>query len=100
MGPLAQRLGLTRTPHPTAPELESWCNADLPLWLVRHVNDPPTWTFYAERSICASAPVPEEAFSKLLHELQMEVTGPYPVSDRAQFAAELLADLEALRGRS
>ena len=93
---------LQPTTHPTRPELLSYYNADLNLWLVEHGHEQDMITFYAANIACASAhdtgscEALGKAFERLLSTLQVTITGPFPDPDRAQLAAEWLADLEGL----
>ncbi len=94
---------LERTPHPCRPELETYYNAELNLWLIalsqsRVSWGRESWTFYTENNGWASGDTPEAAFERLLNTLQGDISGPYIDPVRAQQAAELIADLEDSRG--
>jgi hypothetical protein len=96
---LGYSIWMQPTNHPTRPELSSYYNADLDLWLVEHNEKV---TFYAADIAFASAPdnntldATNHAFERLLSSLDCVISGPYPDTERAQRAAEWLADLEGL----
>ncbi len=80
---------LVRVEHPSRPELETYHNAELHLWLVQHDG---RWTFYPEGCSSASGPDPETAFECMFAILDCDVHAPYTDDARRQTAAEFLGD--------